>query len=184
MIVGFSVFEKLKKNFDFNKYNEINVIITHLHNDHAGSLSQFILYLWFVYHKKTMVISKCKKIKEYLEITGTPSEAFRIVETYQNLEFIKTDHSPYLDTYGFVLEIDNKRIVYTADTAILSPFIPYLENCNECYVDVSKFGGVHLKFEDIITDLEKIKNKGTSIFLMHIDDWDYISKLNDGRFFM
>ena len=41
---GITVFNILKNKFDFNKYREIEVIITHLHNDHAGSLSQFILY--------------------------------------------------------------------------------------------------------------------------------------------
>ena len=34
---GFTVFSQLKNKFDFNKYNEIDVIITHLHNDHAGT---------------------------------------------------------------------------------------------------------------------------------------------------
>ena len=69
---GFTVFNKIKNMFDFNTYNNIYVIITHLHNDHAGSLSQLILYLWFIYNKKTTVISKCINIKKYLEITGVP----------------------------------------------------------------------------------------------------------------
>ena len=54
---GFTVFNEIKNKFDFNKYKKINIIITHLHNDHAGSLSQVILYLWFIYHKKTNVIT-------------------------------------------------------------------------------------------------------------------------------
>ena len=49
---GFTVFQELQKKFNFNKYEEINVIITHLHNDHAGTLSQLILYLYFIYNKK------------------------------------------------------------------------------------------------------------------------------------
>ena len=66
---GFTVFNYLKNNIDFNKFNEIEIIITHLHNDHAGSLSQLILYLWFVYKKKAIIITKCKYIKNYLDIT-------------------------------------------------------------------------------------------------------------------
>ena len=42
---GMTVFNAIKRKFDFNKYAEIEIIITHLHNDHAGSLSQFIMYL-------------------------------------------------------------------------------------------------------------------------------------------
>ena len=48
---GFTVFEQIKEKFDLNKYKEINVIVTHLHNDHAGSLSQLILYAYFIFNK-------------------------------------------------------------------------------------------------------------------------------------
>lgn len=53
---GFTVFDKLKEKFDFNKYKSINVIITHLHNDHAGSLTQFILYMWYIYIIKRLLL--------------------------------------------------------------------------------------------------------------------------------
>ena len=66
---GITVFNEIKNKFNFSKYDLIEIIITHLHNDHAGSLSQFILYLWFVYNKKVIVYSKCEYIKEYLKIT-------------------------------------------------------------------------------------------------------------------
>lgn len=182
MIVGFTVFEKLKKQFDFKKYNEIYVIITHLHNDHAGSLSQFILYMWFVYQKKVIVVSKCEKIKEYLKITGTIIEAYEVKERIPGLEFIKTEHVDQLDSYGFYLEILDKSIVYTGDTKTLQPFLPYLKNSDEFYVDISKFGGVHLKFEDVIEDLKQIKRENTQVILMHIDDIEYIKKINNGEF--
>ena len=60
---GFTVFQEIRKNIDFSKYNKINIIITHLHNDHAGSLSQVILLAWFAYNKKVTVISHCENIK-------------------------------------------------------------------------------------------------------------------------
>ena len=183
MIVGFTVFEKIKK-FDFSKYKEIFVIITHLHNDHAGSLSQFILYNWFVNKKKTIVISKCEKIGQYLQITGTTEEAYEIVDSYPNIEFIKTEHAKELDAYGFKMSVDGKNILYTGDTAILDPFEPYLKECDEFYVDVSKNGGVHLKFEDVNERLNELKNNGIKVNLMHIDDKEYISKLNKNEFNM
>lgn len=169
---------------DLKKYEEICVIITHLHNDHAGSLSQFILYNWFINKKKTTVISKCDKIKEYLEITGTTKEAYEVTSKYQDVEFIKTEHVKELDSYGFKININGKNIVYTGDTATLEPFRKYLDNCYEFYVDVSKFGGVHLKFEDVIGELKKVKDKETKVFLMHIDDSKYISELNKNEFYI
>lgn len=140
------------------------------------------MYIWFVYHKKVTVYSNCSKIQEYLTFTGTTNEAYNIEHSSKNLEFIKTEHVKELDCYGFKLNINGKIIVYTGDTKTLLPFLPYLNNCNEFYVDVSKNGGVHLKFEDIIKDLEKIKNQNTHVILMHIDDIEYIKDLNNNKF--
>ena len=71
-------FQDIKHKFDLSKYDKINIIITHLHNDHAGSLSQVILLAWFAYNKKVTVISNCENIKKYLEITGTTKEAYEV----------------------------------------------------------------------------------------------------------
>ena len=111
-------------------------------------------------------------------------EAYEIKESNSILEFIETEHVTELDSYGFKLCINNKNIVYTGDTKTLIPFLPYLKNCSEFYVDVSKFGGVHLKFEEIIDDLLKIKENSTNIFLMHIDDLNYIKQANNNNFYI
>lgn len=179
---GFTVFEILKEKFDFSKYKKITVIITHLHNDHAGSLSQFILYMWFVYNIKVTIISMCENIKRYLEITGTNSEAYEVLEKYNNVEFIKTIHCKTLDCYGFKMNINEKKIIYTGDTMTLDPYLPYINGVSEFYIDVSKFGGVHLKFSEVIDELKKIKSNGTKIILMHIDDLEYITKINNNEF--
>ena len=125
---GFTVFEQLKNKFDFNKYSNIEIIITHLHNDHAGSLSQIILYLWFIYNKKVTIYSKCERIRDYLEITGTPKESYEIKNESENITFIKTNHVQYLDAYGFKLKVKDKNIIYTGDTNTLNPFLPHIEN--------------------------------------------------------
>ena len=171
---GYTVFNEIKNRFDFSVYNNINVIITHLHNDHAGSLSQFILYMWFVYKKQVNVICNCKYIREYLDITGTPSCAYELKNKLENLTFIKTKHTDYLDAYGFVMNINNKRILYTGDTCELESFSPYLNNINELYIDLSKFGGAHLKVDDVLGTLKDLKNKDVKIIPRHIDDKKYV----------
>lgn len=181
---GCTVFWDLKNNFDFNKYNQINVIITHLHNDHAGSLSQFIMYIWYIYHKKVNVYSKCEKIDDLLTITGTVKEGYLLFRSNDNIEFIPTEHVDNLDCYGFRLNVNDSNIVYTGDTKNLSSFLPYLDNCDEFYVEVSRYGGVHLKFDEVFDKLKEIKSKNTKVFLMHIDDKEYIEKLNNNEFFM
>ena len=133
---GFTVFSQLKNKFDFNKYDEIDVIITHLHNDHAGTLSQFILYMYFIYNKKVNVITKCEKIKEFLDITGTPEDAYELKKENEYIKFIKTEHVKYLDAYGFELNINSKKIIYTGDTNTLEPFELYLKNADELYYNL------------------------------------------------
>ena len=174
---GFTVFQQVKNKYNFENYESIHIIITHLHNDHAGSLSQLILYLWFIYHKKVNIFSKCEHIKDYLDITGTPPEAYELRESIDNLKFIKTTHTLYLDAYGFILKIKNRTILYTGDTNTLEPFYPYLDKINEFYFDASRFGGAHIKIDDILGVLKKIKEKGIDIIPMHLDDREYIEKL-------
>ena len=173
---GFTVFQQLKKKFDFNKYKEINIIITHLHNDHAGSLSQFILYMWFIYNKKVTIFSNCKDIKKYLDITGVPPESYSIKRDNDNLKFIKVPHSPYLDTYGFKIKLNNKNIIYTSDTSNIQPFLPYIAETDELYIDVSRYGGIHIKIDDIIENINEFLKQNINIALMHLDDKEYIQK--------
>lgn len=174
---GFTVFQQIKKQFNFNKYKEINIIITHLHNDHAGSLSQFILYLWFVYNKRATIFSKCKNIKTYLDITGTPSDSYELIDRNDNLEFIETKHSPYIDCYGFKLVLDNKKIIYTGDTAKIENFLPYIEKCDELYIDLSKNGGIHINVNDSLDFLKRFQQNGVKIIPMHLDDKEYICNI-------
>ena len=78
--------------------------------------------------------------------------------------------------------MDNKTIIYTGDTKTLVPFLPYIDDADELYVDVSKNGGVHLKIDDIMQDLSKIKHNKTNVYLMHIDDRTYVYEKCNGEF--
>lgn len=179
---GCTVFTAIKREIDFNKYNCIDIVITHLHNDHAGSLGQMILYLWYIYNKKVTIVTKCKRIREYLEIVGVSNEMYNLQDGLENLEFIKTEHTVFLDSYGFKANFNNKNIIYTGDTVTLEPFLHYLDNVDEFYIDVSKTGGSHIKIDDILNKLEEIRNNKTKIFLMHLDDKKYIKSLVNGKY--
>lgn len=179
---GYTVFNIVKEKFDLHKYDSIEVIITHLHNDHAGSLSQFILYTWFVFHKKVTVISKCIYIEEYLKITGAPSEAYELKTSTENIHFIKTEHVKDLDCYGFLLTLDDESIIYTGDTATLTPFEPYFPEISALYVDVSCNRGVHLNIIDALPILKELKSKNIKIFLMHLDNKKFINAASNSEF--
>lgn len=180
---GFTVFHEVTSKLDLSKYDVIKIIITHLHNDHAGSLSQLILYLWFVLKKKAIVVSNCEHIKDYLDITGTPSEAYELKNSLPDLTFIKTEHVKYLDTYGFKSTFNNKNIIYTSDTTTLDPFLPYMNTCNEFYIDVSKYGGAHIKIDEVTNTLKDLKQNNINIYLMHMDDKEYIKNITNNEFY-
>ena len=76
-----------------------------------------------------------------------------------------------------VFEIDSKKIIYTSDTNTIEPFLQELENAEELYIDLSRYGGeVHLKFDDIRPKLIEISKKGTKVIPMHLDDAKYIEE--------
>ena len=174
---GFTVFNEIKQRFDFTKYKKINIIITHLHNDHAGSLSQLILYLWFIYKIQANIISNCINLKQYLDITGTVPEAYILKKELDNVKFIKTDHVKYLDSYGIFLIFHDKKLLYTGDTCSLSSFLPYIDEIDEFYIDLSKYGGAHVKIDEVKDNLKEIKNKGIKVIPIHSDDKEYIEKI-------
>ncbi len=177
---GFAIFSKVKNMLQ--DFDEIDVIITHLHNDHAGTLSQLIMYVYFILGKTVNVISKCERIYDYLDITGTPKESYNIYNSTEYVELIKTEHVKELDSYGMNLKINDKNIIYTGDTCTLNSFIPYIDNADELYVDISKNGGVHLKISEIIDELDKIHNNGTDVYLMHVDDKKYVKEYINDRY--
>ena len=75
--------------------------------------------------------------------------------------------------------------MYTGDTNTLIPFKSFLDDSDEFYVDVSKNGGgVHLKIDNVLMKLKEIKNNGTKVFLMHIDDKEYVKKVANNEFFI
>ena len=59
-----------------------------------------------------------------------------------------------------------------------------LKNSVGFYVDVSRYGGAHNQIDNVFPILEKIKNNGTNVYLMHIDDKEYIRKVTNSEFGM
>lgn len=177
---GFAIFNKIKS--ILKEFDEIDVIITHLHNDHAGTLSQLIMYEYFVLGKTVNVISRCERIYDYLDITGTPKESYNIYNSTEYVELIKTEHVKELDSYGMFLNLDNKKIIYTGDTSSLTAFLPYIKVADELYVDVSKSSNVHLIISDILDKLNDIHDNGTDVFLMHVDDKEYVKEYVKGKY--
>ena len=185
---GYTVFSQLQEHNLFSKISGIDVIITHMHADHVGSLSQLALYSYFVLKIPINIITECSDIDNFLTITGVerywqipgfPNE--RYTRNNNFVTFIPTDHvGPRLDCYGFSATINGTHIVYTGDTTTLEPFIPYLDKNSILFADASYAGGAHLKLEDNLHLLNHLSQNDVSVFLMHLDDEQKIREIIKG----
>lgn len=175
---GNTVFTQLQERNLFDGISGIDVIITHMHGDHVGSLSQLALFSYFQLKMTINIITECKEIDNFLTITGVsrycqipgfPAE--RYTRNNDFVTFIPTDHvGDELDCYGFAAEINGKNVVYTGDTKTLEPFVKYLDKGSQLYTDASTVGGVHLKLEDNLSLLKELTNKGIEVYLIHLDN--------------
>jgi hypothetical protein len=59
-----------------------------------------------------------------------------------------------------------------------------LKNSVGFYVDVSRYGGAHNQIDNVFPILEKIKTNGTDVYLMHVDDKEYIKEVTNSEFGM
>lgn len=179
---GYTVFNKCREKLDFSKYDNIYIAITHLHPDHAGSLGQLILYLGYALSKTAVIVTKCEKIQEFLDISGINREFYQITDGKEiGITFVRTSHTNLLDSYGFVFQNDGQTIIYTGDASSLDPFEIYLEIADELYVEVSKTGIVHIQIDEVLHKLLDIQDKGTKIYLMHLDDEIYVANATKGK---
>lgn len=185
---GYTVMTQLQESNLLSGISGIDVIITHMHADHVGSLSQLALYSYYSLKKTINIITDCAEMDNYLTITGVsrylqtpgfPKE--RYTRNNGFVTFIPTDHvGDELDCYGFSTKINGTHVVYTGDTKTLTPFISYLDKGSQLYTDASINGGVHLKLEENLSLLNELTQKGVEVYLMHLDDELKIRKLIEG----
>ena len=93
---------------------------------------------------------------------------------------VPTTHTKTLHgrCFGYHLNIQGNDVVYTGDTATLTPFLPLLHHGAYLYSEVSFHkSGVHLFYMDTLPVLKELVQKGVKVYLMHMDEEDEISKL-------
>ena len=179
---GGTVFSKLlmmDQNNDFLRAKDkIEIIITHLHDDHVGSLSTLILYCRYVLNKKPVIYTKCHNIRNRMQICGVLDDFYEVRDHSDKIEFIKTIHDVSLDCYGFKLDIDGKKILYTGDTSTFQPFIDKLDGVSEIYIDTNiRKNSAHIYLEDNLDFLKELTNQGYDVYLMHTDDKEKTKEL-------
>ncbi|WNM50761.1 metal-dependent hydrolase [Staphylococcus phage Alsa_2] len=196
---GSTIFNTFKEK-GLDKYDSVNVIITHLHTDHVGSLGTLIEYLFYVKGNKPNIITDIhlkKDLRTYLSISGIEEDMYNLItnnyedkEVYHSslgIKFLETDHVPQLQSYSLLIDFwdTKKRVFYSGDSnALPDPLKIFNESelaVDHVYIDYSINGSpVHLSTEHALTKLA-IWFSGATIHLMHLDNdiKTYKNKLRD-----
>ncbi|MBQ2153357.1 MAG: hypothetical protein II440_07915, partial [Clostridia bacterium] len=97
---------------------------------------------------------------------------------------ISTSHADTLQgkCFGYYITTNEKKAVFTGDTATLEPFEKFIDKSDELYTEIAaRSGGVHLGYTD---NDNYYKNKlcayaenGIKVYLMHMDNESVISKV-------
>lgn len=185
---GADVFSNLiSKNILNSKIKEINIIVTHVHTDHVGSLADLCFYAYIKMKTKTTVYAP-KQVKEYLTLVGvlahqidfyliSDKDNFMVKDSSISLTVFKTTHYTDMESYGFELKnkVTELKYLYTGDCSEIPEKILAKINKNEyeiVYVDTSSNdfeGNPHLSLSKLDSVIEKDVKLRKSIYCMHLD---------------
>lgn len=198
---GETVFGKILENELLNGINDINVMITHLHPDHVGSLASLIFYC---YYRKQILpniivdenIKYMSHLKILLGILGVNPGMYKIKNTkdlcerfdnFEFINFIQTKHQSGMNCYGIEFLTKDGMIYYSGDSNNLdyiNKIISSGEVINTIYTEATFIedyvGSPHTSLRMLDKDIpEDLRKK---VFCMHFDDENVIEKAIELRF--
>lgn len=182
--VGYSVFDSiLKSKILEEEFDSIRIYITHVHDDHIGSLSTLLHYLFYVKGITATVVGG-KELKELLELNakGLYSFVSTHLDTESTLRAIKVQHVENMESYGYF----HHRFIYTGDISSTESLDNMIEahariyNKSwrpELYVDCSaNNSGVHVFYKDLELWLKNNEQWRNSLYIMHIDNEEVLAE--------
>ena len=171
------------------RYDGITVLVTHTHSDHCGGIPMLIHYAKHVLQIPVTVVAPTAEVADDLRylierLDGCSPSAYTLLTADAlNADWFRravpVDHAAALAgrCFGYVLRISGQDVIYTGDTASLSPFLPYLHAGAYLYTETACFdSGVHLYIEDLLPELNKLTAAGVHVYLMHLDDEEALAE--------
>lgn len=177
---------------DLSGIESIYILVTHTHGDHISGIPMLIHYSYFVWKKRVIVGAPSDEVSDDLRflierLDGCSSDTYTLVNSNTLTKWVKnvipTQHAPSLEgrCFGYNLKINEKNIVYTGDTSTLEPFKKYIDSDTIFYTEASAHDSpVHLYIYNILDYLKELTSQGTEVYLMHLDDEDFIRKAIKG----
>lgn len=185
---GENILSKLTELQDFKSSKKIDILITHLHGDHAGSLSTFIFYCYYIKNITPTVHITFPELLTYLKITGCKRccnvnteyiETNHFYDDYRINDYIyigpiKTQHCDDIPSIGYLINSGFFTIYYSGDSydipnKILEDFksgkIDYIYQ-DVCGLDYPN--NPHMHVEKLFKMIpENLKEK---VYTMHYDN--------------
>ena len=184
---GESVFGILKGRRTLDNVSALNVLITHTHSDHVGSLGSLLLYYKVIKKITPNIIvgdnmDYLPSIKKLLEIYGLTEDMYNFknisdfdgrFSMFEKVRYIKTGHCDELETCGILFETDKGLVFYSGDMNDPAPLLDVINSgrkIDKLFIDSDSNHkpslhhiSIHL-LNDIIPD--ELRSK---IWCMHIN---------------
>ncbi len=183
---GESVFGELKERNILNDVSCVNILITHTHSDHVGSIGSLIMYCYYAIKKNVnIIISRDSLYKDdivdLIRIFGCTTDMYNIVyeeecsdySLFNSVKYIKTNHVPQISSYGILFDTSDGVVYYSGDIGDLDSVSDLISSgvlISKIYVDTTskESSGCHV----FIGDLNKVipSDLRSKVYCMHINN--------------
>ena len=185
---GETVFQSLIENKLLENIDSINLMITHTHSDHVGSLGSLVMYSYYTLRKPLNIILPenalhLPNIQKILDAYGCTEAMYNFInekeydgknETFQNIRHVKTDHCDELNCYGLLFSTKNGIVYYSGDTREINIVKELIANnlpIDKLYIDTTTAnfpGNVHLYIGILQEEIpESLKDR---VYCMHLNN--------------
>jgi hypothetical protein len=173
---GWDVFPKLINNKILDGIDNITVFITHLHNDHTGSLGTLIDYCFWILKKKIIVIYPKMDIMKLISLQGGLRSAnFLLYKDHDividkkkilHYQFIDNKHVDGMNSYGLIITDYRNKKVET---------IYYSGDCRELFINLNSLP------EDLtlVTVYQDVSHLKPFVGQVHFDLFTLCEKVTD-----
>lgn len=190
---GESIFKEIIENNILNNIEKINIMITHTHCDHIGSIGSLIMYSYYKLNNKVNIIVPKEK-KEYISnllsiinLFGCSKDMYNTkydieysnkYNVFQHISFVTTKHVDNLECFSIVFNTKDGIIFYSGDTKEINLLIKIInsnQKIDKIYIDTTTDNypnNAHLNIEIIHNNIPfELKNK---VYCMHINNYECI----------
>lgn len=181
---GETVFHQMINLNILNDIKHINIVITHFHSDHVGSLGSLVFYCRYKKINVNIIFPDKKLPHNLLEIFGINEKLYHLKLPQEIKDFYIKEYKQIhgdvslngeiiqMPSYGYEVKIDNFSFFYSGDTCIIHDIIIERFENHEIeflYHEVTNDGyKAHVSLELL---KQKIKEKDRNrVVCMHLND--------------